>query len=328
MPENPEEKRLIFIYSLPTIIIFTAAILFSFTQYSKIKWFHLPFHSAIEATGAIIALLLATLLLSSKSEHPHQDFFKISTSAALIGMGTLDLFHSFVEPGQTFVWLHSTATFLGGTLFSLVWFSPKTISNQMRLPVYCLIFSCCFSLLSILFPENIPLMVYEEHNFTLLAKILNLIGGFGFLLGSIWFFKNYYDSSNKQFILFANHCLLFGVAAVIFESSQIWNMQWWLWHATRLFAYFIALSLIFKIYINIEKKKNILLIELQEALTNIKVLRGFLPICASCKKIRDDKGYWYQIESYIKEHSEAEFSHGICPECAEKFYPGMNPYKK
>jgi hypothetical protein len=46
-----------------------------------------------------------------------------------------------------------------------------------------------------------------------------------------------------------------------------------------------------------------------------------LPICASCKKIRDDKGYWKQIESYIRDHSEAEFSHGICPECAEKFYP-------
>ncbi|MCK5228541.1 MAG: PAS domain S-box protein [Desulfobulbaceae bacterium] len=55
----------------------------------------------------------------------------------------------------------------------------------------------------------------------------------------------------------------------------------------------------------------------------IKVLKGFLPICASCKKIRDDKGYWTQIESYIREHSEAEFSHGICPECAQKLYPGF-----
>ena len=55
----------------------------------------------------------------------------------------------------------------------------------------------------------------------------------------------------------------------------------------------------------------------------IKVLRGFLPICASCKKIRDDKGYWNQIESYIRDHSEAEFSHSICPDCAKKLYPDM-----
>jgi len=53
----------------------------------------------------------------------------------------------------------------------------------------------------------------------------------------------------------------------------------------------------------------------------IKILKGFLPICAACKKIRDDKGYWKQIESYIRDHSEAEFSHGICPDCAKKLYP-------
>ena len=61
--------------------------------------------------------------------------------------------------------------------------------------------------------------------------------------------------------------------------------------------------------------------QLQEALEKVKLLSGFLPICASCKKIRDDTGYWHQIESYIKEHSEAEFSHGICPDCAKKLYP-------
>ena len=56
----------------------------------------------------------------------------------------------------------------------------------------------------------------------------------------------------------------------------------------------------------------------------VKTLSGFLPICASCKKIRDDKGYWNQIEEYIRERSEAEFSHGICPDCAQKLYPEIN----
>lgn len=64
-----------------------------------------------------------------------------------------------------------------------------------------------------------------------------------------------------------------------------------------------------------------LIAELQGALARIKTLRGMLPICASCKKVRDDKGYWSQIEAYISEHSEAEFSHGLCPECAQKLYP-------
>ena len=63
--------------------------------------------------------------------------------------------------------------------------------------------------------------------------------------------------------------------------------------------------------------------ELQAALNKVKQLAGLLPICASCKKIRDDKGYWKQIEQYIEAHSEAEFSHSICPECAYTLYPEL-----
>lgn len=70
-----------------------------------------------------------------------------------------------------------------------------------------------------------------------------------------------------------------------------------------------------------EVKQEKLIGELQEALVRVKQLSGLLPICASCKKIRDDNGYWKQIEAYIRDHSEAEFSHGICPECAEELYP-------
>jgi PAS domain S-box-containing protein len=74
---------------------------------------------------------------------------------------------------------------------------------------------------------------------------------------------------------------------------------------------------------HVEKEREKLVRELQEALAEVKTLSGLLPICASCKKIRDDKGYWRQIEAYIKDHSEAEFSHSICPECAEKIYPKL-----
>ena len=63
--------------------------------------------------------------------------------------------------------------------------------------------------------------------------------------------------------------------------------------------------------------------ELQQALREVKVLRGLIPICASGKKIRNDGGFWQQIEEYIGEHSEAEFSHGICQPCLKKLYPGV-----
>ena len=67
--------------------------------------------------------------------------------------------------------------------------------------------------------------------------------------------------------------------------------------------------------------------ELQDALSQVKLLSGYLPICASCKKIRDDKGYWQAVESYIDSHSEAKFSHGICPECIQKLYPEFSDDK-
>jgi AmiR/NasT family two-component response regulator len=61
--------------------------------------------------------------------------------------------------------------------------------------------------------------------------------------------------------------------------------------------------------------------ELQDALVEIKTLKGILPICATCKKIRDDEGYWHQVEVYVRDHSDAVFSHGICPDCLKEFYP-------
>ena len=66
-----------------------------------------------------------------------------------------------------------------------------------------------------------------------------------------------------------------------------------------------------------------LISKLQEALHKIKTLKRLLPICASCKKIRDDNGYWSQIEAYITNHSDVDFSHDICPNCAEILYPNL-----
>ena len=70
-----------------------------------------------------------------------------------------------------------------------------------------------------------------------------------------------------------------------------------------------------------EKEQRKLISELEKALAEIRTLKGLIPICASCKKIRDDEGFWHQLEVYIGKHTDAVFSHGICPECAEELYP-------
>jgi PAS domain S-box-containing protein len=71
----------------------------------------------------------------------------------------------------------------------------------------------------------------------------------------------------------------------------------------------------------IEEERERLIVELQQAIEHIKTLSGIVPICAHCKKIRDDRGYWEQVEAYVSEHTEAQFSHSICPQCLELFYP-------
>jgi len=101
-------------------------------------------------------------------------------------------------------------------------------------------------------------------------------------------------------------------------------------------VFFIALGLFLSIIVilfienksiskrnQVEKEREKLIAELQHAVTEIKTLSGLLPICSGCKKIRDDKGYWKQIEFYIRDHSEAEFTHSMCPICAKKFYPEL-----
>lgn len=85
----------------------------------------------------------------------------------------------------------------------------------------------------------------------------------------------------------------------------------------------IELESVNRVLKNEVEQKEKLISELRKAVSEVKTLSGLIPICASCKKIRDDKGYWNQIESYIKERSNVDFSHGICPDCAEKLYPEL-----
>ena len=73
----------------------------------------------------------------------------------------------------------------------------------------------------------------------------------------------------------------------------------------------------------VEAERETSIQELRFALEQIKTLRGVVPICASCKKIRDDKGYWEQVDAFVARHTEAQFSHGICPDCVSRLYPDI-----
>ncbi len=78
----------------------------------------------------------------------------------------------------------------------------------------------------------------------------------------------------------------------------------------------------------LEEKREAVISELQEALDNIKQLKGLIPVCASCKKIRNDRGYWQQVDVYLKENTESDVSHGLCQECADRLYPEYSAKKE
>ena len=107
-----------------------------------------------------------------------------------------------------------------------------------------------------------------------------------------------------------------GILPEISRSFSVPMLPWSLAFATfgGLVGYYLAKKR------QADAARSSLIVQLEASLSTIRKLSGLLPICASCKRIRDDKGYWNQLETYISEHSEAEFSHGFCPECMKKLY--------
>lgn len=107
---------------------------------------------------------------------------------------------------------------------------------------------------------------------------------------------------------------------LIFDASPVCG------HGDKLVAALETLQDITELK-RVEEERERLNVRLQDALDRIKTLTGLIPICAGCKKIRDDKGYWNQLEEYLEKHSGASFSHGLCPECFGRFFPDAKKSK-
>jgi hypothetical protein len=116
--------------------------------------------------------------------------------------------------------------------------------------------------------------------------------------------------------------LWFGVDHFLDERVYtMWMIQYWN-ALVRLMTFLVVAMAFWYIQTQLERARH-LNHELAVALATVKTLRGLLPICASCKNIRNDHGYWERIEAYIRDHSDAEFTHSICPECLHQLYPEL-----
>lgn len=204
------------------------------------RWTHYPIHAGVELTGALIAYMVAFLMWVLEKRKKGSKY-NLIIATALIGMGTLDGLHALVHAGKAFVWLHSTATFLGGALFLLVWLPDKIIGSIKAywLPVSFFVTST-FGGVSLAFSQMVPPMVIDGQ-FTVLAKSLNMGGGIFLFIAAFKLIKGYLANRNIDDLLFSMHCLLFGAAAIMFENSVLWDFSWWGWHFLRFLAYGFAL---------------------------------------------------------------------------------------
>ncbi len=159
--------------------------------------------------------------------------------------------------------------------------------------------------------------------------ILDLAIPLGVAVGVLYIFVvlvSLWAPNNRATVIVAALASVCIVAAFFLKPpvDEMWKVVFN--RAISLFAVWITATLGLERK-KVEQQKNALLLEREKALEEVKILRGFLPICSSCKKIRDDLGDWSQLEGYIKDHSEAEFTHSICPECAAKLYPDFYKQK-
>ena len=194
---------------------------------------------------------------------------------------------AFTEGKQRIGWHIFSLAFLMTTFLYFTYYSPNV---NIRIIIICGIIALyCIHCIIIVY-KRIPLIL-RASNWLLIVALS---------LAALWyalrfFFTLFLEDKISDFMAAGT---VHGLTLIISFAANI----------------LIALGLII---VNLQRVEH----DFLKARNEIKTLKGFLPICASCKKIRDDKGYWTQIESYIRDHSEAEFSHSLCPDCMKKLYP-------
>lgn len=215
-------------------------------------WAHEPMHSFVETSGATIGLAVAGLLLLMH-RMDRGSGFKVPLAFGLIGMSFLDGMHALVHVGQAFVWLHSSATFAGGVLFAMVLLPKRFGRDSIRVAGAICTVLLLGGMATFVTPDMMPAMIHDG-KFTTMAVFLNIGGGVLMIAAALRLAIAYTQGRNRDDLLFAVHCMLFGGAAIMFEQSQLWDFSWWWWHGLRLAAYAVVLAFAFGSLIQFQRE--------------------------------------------------------------------------
>ena len=302
---------------------------------------YLLFHSLVELFSIVVAFSL--FMITWNSRHFIRNSYLLFLGVAYLFIGGLDLLHTLSYKGMgifTDYDYYANQLWIGARYTeSLSLLVAFYFVRQKKLPDVSLLF-LAYTLLSVLLVMSIfvwkifPICFAKGTGLTPFKKIseyiicLILLASIGLLRGN----RNKFDASTYHLLFWSIVCTIISELAFTFYISN-YGFSNLVGHYFKLFSFMFVYQAIIKTgivnpYNVIFKELNDTNRRLGKALAEVKTLSGLLPICASCKKIRDDQGYWSNIETYIRQHSDAQFSHGICPDCAVKLYPELELYKK
>lgn len=323
---------------------------------------YLLFHSLVEIFSIVVAVSFFMINWNSKNYIKNQYLLFIGIAYLFIAL--LDLLHTLAYKGMpifTDYDYYANQLWVGArylesiTLLIAFYFlgADKAFKPEMILMVYTVLTAILVStifywrIFPICFVEGVGLTPFKKNS----EYIICLILAVSMLL--LYQKKDRFEKGIYRILFLSMGCTIISELAFTFYVNN-YGISNIVGHYFKLFSFYLIYKAIIETGIRnpyelifkelsasnknlnkeidartkIEKEREKLIKTLQTALSDVKALSGLLPICASCKKIRDDKGYWNLLESYIENHSEASFSHGICPECSEKLYGDQDWYIK
>jgi hypothetical protein len=323
---------------------------------------YLLFHSLVEIFSIVVAF--SFFMITWNSRHYIKNQYLLFVGIAYLFIAFLDLMHTLSYKGMpifTDYDYYANQLWIGArylesiTLVTAFYFlgTTRIFKPVALLFVYAVVTSLLIA--SIFYWKIFPVCFVEGQGLTAFKKISEYVICL-ILLGCLaLLYKNRarFDWKIYNILLLSIICTIISELAFTFYISN-YGFSNLIGHYFKLFSFYLIYTaiietgvrepyeIIFKELnasnkklkteikgrIRAEEEKEKIIQDLKVAIADVKTLSGLLPICSHCKKIRDDKGYWNQIEAFITERSDAQFSHSICQDCLKKYYPNLNVSKK
>ncbi|KFE62377.1 ATP-binding protein [Hyalangium minutum] len=267
-----------------------------------IQWPYPPLHSSFETAGGLTALAMAAVLLWRRRYARYAPHL-LWVATSLICMGLLDVTHSWVNPGPAFFWSRLLPNLLGGLVMLLAWApEPWTQRHAGPIPlvVGLLTLPLCAALVAL--PHAWTPGFDSEGAYLPWAKLLNITGGLTFFGAAAFFLRRHRRRGEAEDLVFANQCLLFAMAGVLFGLSHLWDPLWWLFHLLRLLAYLVVLSHVVRVNLRLQAAVESGLTErLERSEGQLRLMADALPVLISFVRWEDGRYvYAYANRGYME----------------------------